>query len=472
MAKKKKTAQAQTKISPERYIREKARTLPVEKCYANPDWAKFGMAYVIVTRKRPNGAHVIASFLVDTYCLGVKDAYYAMDLTDNDLEDILKQYRDHTGLEEITYDEAHNIVWGAISFAEDAGISPCKDFTTAQYVLEEDTEDVPLIDYEFGKDGKYFLVVGEDGKEKVYINTLIERLGDNFEFVAEYDDNYDSDNDYCVPEDEAYSYHYPEYPSELNVKHQFIADELADKNNYERLPQAVIDRILALPAEEVAADLNNIVLYTIGRTYRKINDGSIEDDFNGSIMHSLLLLNAIKSPAGIDTVLEIMRQTGDFADFHLGDLAPEVIPPALYACSAGNIDKIIDYLYTPGYDTYMRCNALEALVMIAIHEPERRDEIIGVFRDLLASLPERLPRKEACDPTFAGFVMSYVIDLEAKELIPEIKAVFATGLVDNKVTGDCDTVVYDIELGHSYAADRYNIPDIESQYKRIANFGE
>ena len=196
-----------------------------------------------------------------------------MDLTDNDLEDILKQYRDHTGLEEITYDEAHNIVWGAISFAEDAGISPCKDFTTAQYVLEEDTDDIPLIDYEFGKDGKYFLVVGEDGKEKVYINTLIERLGDNFEFVTEYDDNYDSDSDNSMPEDEEYSYHYPEYPSELNVKHQLIADELADKNNYERLPQAVIDRILALPAEEVAADLNDIVLYTIGLTYRKINDG-------------------------------------------------------------------------------------------------------------------------------------------------------------------------------------------------------
>ena len=68
--------------------------------------------------------------------------------------------------------------------------------------------------------------------------------------------------------------------------------------------------------------------------------------------------------------------------------------------------------------------------------------------------------------------MSYVIDLEAKELIPEIKAVFATGLVDNEVTGDCDSVVYDIEHGNSYAADRYNIPDIESQYKRIANFGE
>ncbi len=464
---KKKTTQQQGKISPEKYIREKARTLPIDKCYVNQDWQKAGMANVVVTRQRPNGEFIFASFLVDTFCLGVKDVYYSMTYTADDIKNVLDRYGDTCEIDEISYDEAHNIIWGAVSFAEEAGIKPAKTFSIGQYILEDDTEEIPLIDYEFGKDGKYLLVVGEDGKEKVYLKTLAQRLGERFDFISPLE-AFDDDNDEY--EDEKYSYQHPEYPSTLSVRHQFIADALADESNFYRLSRETIDRILGLPAEEVTEDLHNIVMYTIGRTYRAIDDGTIEEDPDGSIMHSLLLLNAIKSPTGIDSVLEIMRQNGDFADFHLGDLAPEMIPPALYACSTGNMDKIIEYLYTPGYDTYMRVNALEVLAMTAINEPERRDEIIGVLRRLLVSLPERLPAKNACDATFAGFVMSTLADLKAKELIPEIKDVFATGLVDDDVAGECNDIIHDIE--NNSICHKYDIPTIDQQYDRIENFGK
>ena len=61
-------------------------------------------------------------------------------------------------LEECSYEEAHNIVYGAVDFAEEIDIAPDDSFKLTKYILEEDTEDVPLIEYEFGKDGKHFLV--------------------------------------------------------------------------------------------------------------------------------------------------------------------------------------------------------------------------------------------------------------------------------------------------------------------------
>lgn len=41
--------------SPANYIRAKARSLPVDKCYAIEDWEEAGMSLVIVSRRHVNG---------------------------------------------------------------------------------------------------------------------------------------------------------------------------------------------------------------------------------------------------------------------------------------------------------------------------------------------------------------------------------------------------------------------------------
>lgn len=157
------------------------------------------------------------------------------------------------------------------------------------------------------------------------------------------------------------------------MRNQFIADELLSPDNYSCLPPEVIDRILALPKNEAAQDISNIILYTIGKTYKGINDDKIENSDNSAIMHSLILLARLESDKGLDAVLEIMRQTAEFADYHLGDLAPDLLHQALYACGKDNISAIEDYLAQPELDSYLRAQAPEALAMIVFNQPERRD---------------------------------------------------------------------------------------------------
>ena len=74
MKKTKKKGASQPLMSPERYMRERVRNLPIGKCYINPDWEEDGLAHIIVTRERAGGKLVYGSFLVDTLCLGIKDA--------------------------------------------------------------------------------------------------------------------------------------------------------------------------------------------------------------------------------------------------------------------------------------------------------------------------------------------------------------------------------------------------------------
>lgn len=500
-SKNKSKGQQQPALSPYRFMCEKARTLPIGKCYiAPPDWQEAGMAHVIVTRVRPSGNLVMAAFLVDTFCLGVKDAGYHENMTPSDFEEYLNNYKKGMGLEEISYNEAHNIIYGAMAFAEDGGIEPSKEFYPAGYVLEEDTDDIPLIEYDFGKNGKHFLVVNSDKKEMPYYHILKKNLGDDFEFVMPYgnedeedafeEDEYsplskiDSDAIKKALEgmnklqeetdrypDEKYTYQYPDYPQTLSVRNQFIADELLSPDNYSCLPREVIDRILALPKDEAAQDISNVILYSIGKTYKGINDDTIESWDNSAIMHSLILLAQLQSDKGLDAVFEIMRQTGEFADYHLGDLAPDLLHPALYACGKDNISAIESYLNQPGLDSYLRSQAPEALAMIVFKHPERRDEIIAVFRRLLNNMVSNLPIRRACDGTFAGFVMSNLMDMDATELIPEIEATFATNRVNKTIAGDCKEVIKDIECSRgAIDKDKYEIPDIYEQYEDLKKF--
>lgn len=501
-SKNKSKRQQQPALSPYRFMREKARTLPIGNCYiAPPDWLESGMAHVIVTRVRPNGNLVMASFLVDTFCLGVKDAGYHENITPYDFEKYLDNYKNGMGLNEISYNEAHNIIYGAMAFAEEGGIKPSKEFDPAGYILEEDTDDIPLIEYDFGKNGKHFLIVHPDRKEMLYYHTLKKNLGDNFEYIIPYDgddesDDYEDDDESFLFSgitgdkvkkalegmlkmkeelirypDERYTYHYPEYLQTLSVKNQFIADELFSPDNYSYLPREVIDRILALPKDEAAQDISDIILYSIGKTYKGINDDTIESCNNSAIMHSLILLAQLQSNKGLDAVLEIMRQTGEFADYHLGDLAPELLYPALYACGKDNIPAIEAYLNQPGLDSYLRSQAPDALAMIIFNHPERRGEIIEVFRRLLNNMISNLPVQKTCDGTFAGFVMSNLMDIDARELIPEIKDTFATDCVNKMIAGDCKTVIKGIETGSGAIREyKYRLPDIYEQYERIKEF--
>ncbi|MDE5877889.1 MAG: hypothetical protein K2H47_10405, partial [Muribaculaceae bacterium] len=247
----------QPKMSPERFIRERVRKLPIGKCYITPDWEQTGIAQVIITRIRANGNYVVGIFLVDTFCIGIKDTIYYTDFSEDELKELINHYKSGPGLEEISYNEAHNIIYGAIEFAEEGGIRPMKNFAVTQYILEEDTEDIPLIEYDFGKNGKHFLVIGSDRREMHYLNTLKKTLGDDFEYIMnteEDGDDYYDDSEFS-PEDlekglenwkammdesdrhpeERYAYEYPEYPQTVSVKNQFIADELLSPDNYYEL---------------------------------------------------------------------------------------------------------------------------------------------------------------------------------------------------------------------------------------------
>ena len=206
MAKKKKQNQGggQQFLSPEKYLQQKARGLEIGTCYVTRDIDKMKMGHVIVTRKHTGGRISMACYLVDMACVGVKDSFYKLRMDDWEFDEFLDDRRDM--YRECSYEEAHNRVWGSIAYAEEAGIRPDKSFNLTQYMLEEDTDDIPLIEYEYGKNGKHFLTCRSELEASRYLPLMRQNLGEgNYEYIIGIGDpGFDDDDEYDDEEEDSY----------------------------------------------------------------------------------------------------------------------------------------------------------------------------------------------------------------------------------------------------------------------------
>ena len=160
--KKKKPSAPQQQMSPTKYITSgRARLLPLHQCWISENWQEEGMCSIIVERQHSTGNITLGTYLIDLYCLGLKNTMAAFSKSAYEVQELKDNFEQaHGGMIEIDYVLAHNIIYGAIAYAEDLGFKPEKDWAVSQFILEEDTEDIELIDIVFGKNGKPLFVSG------------------------------------------------------------------------------------------------------------------------------------------------------------------------------------------------------------------------------------------------------------------------------------------------------------------------
>jgi hypothetical protein len=508
---KKKNTQNQQVISPLQYIRTKARNLPIAECYINDDWEKAGLANIIVARKHKSGNYTIGIYLVDIFCLGVKDTTYKFNIPRENLDEKLELFFTNRV---VSYDIAHNIIYGAVAYAEDLGIRPHKDFELTKYILEEDTDEIPLIEYEFGKDGKPFLMASNNLELNKYRSILEKTTNGDFSFsMVDFEDDFE-DEEYEEYEEEykkygdeynedlllekvqsnfpdlfdnltkekmhenlkkakekmekrkllphtEYNYQYPEYPKELKLTHEELNCLFLVENNA-RLQEETIGQILSLPRESLIEDLKHCILYTIGQF--NTNGQLIEDDVYGTLAHCLLLLGELRAEESLDTVLEIMRQNEEFSEFYFGDYADQFLVLTLYYIAENKLDAILSYAKEPGLATVNKCHIFPMLALVAIYQPERRAEVIEWFCNILNFYYEKRADTSYYDANLVALMMDDLIDIQASELLPEIKKLFDTGLVDEFCAGDFKAVKKEMSGLDFYDLNQYKLLDIYERY--------
>jgi hypothetical protein len=133
---------------------------PVLHCWIGDSIAQQGIGWVVLSRALPNGSIAVASFLVDSYCLGVKNVFMEI-LPRSDYESkYQRKLLADMPSRSVAPAEARKLLEEAAAYARGLGLAPHPDYLKAMVLFG----DVQAADsdarFEFGKDGKPFFVSG------------------------------------------------------------------------------------------------------------------------------------------------------------------------------------------------------------------------------------------------------------------------------------------------------------------------
>jgi hypothetical protein len=173
---------------------QNARQLPIFGCWTMQDWQESGIAPVVIARQQEDDRVLFASYLVDLYCLGVKDVTVDVNVPRKRFERSLPELC-MLEPDAISVELAHEIVYGALEYARKYGFEPHHDFTRlhADQVLDPPDAHPRNQQVEFGQDGKPFFVAGPYDNEikiKRILQTLERTAGEgNFNFLADFEDS-------------------------------------------------------------------------------------------------------------------------------------------------------------------------------------------------------------------------------------------------------------------------------------------
>lgn len=236
-------------LSPENYIRKKARSLPLFECLVTSDWEETKMTSVVIARKHTSGNITACTYVVDLSCLGVKDSLFMFNVTPMEYSDYKEKINTRLEMIEVDYALAHNIILAGVEFAEEFGFKPYKEYESITiFMLEEDTDEIELIEIECGKDGKPLYIQGpyeDDVRARQIIAQLEKTAGPgNYDFVLSGGDDFEDRYEEDLEEDEFENWNFEE------KRELFI--ELAEK--IEDLTEDEAQRLLKL-TDSMADDL-------------------------------------------------------------------------------------------------------------------------------------------------------------------------------------------------------------------------
>jgi hypothetical protein len=179
-------------------LSDKGELAPIDICWANREMVNvllsdkpnkkaldqaMGMGAVMIARN-DRGRFITSVFLVDYFCLGIKDAIFKTfkDSFKYSLfqETAFRQFDE--GSQEISLAQAQAIVFGAVDYAQGLGFEPHRDFARAKGNLGDRLPSLQSIT--FGKDGQPFYISGPyDNVDKI-TRTLNNSVGQgNYHFL-------------------------------------------------------------------------------------------------------------------------------------------------------------------------------------------------------------------------------------------------------------------------------------------------
>ena len=171
---------------------ELALQAPVYECWEPEQLFEGGIGTVVVSRKTEDNEILMAIFLLDVFCLGVKNSGIGL-MSEQEYRLKLEYLRKHEIPISVHPSCARKLVEEAEEYAKELGFSPHKDYQPAKKIFGEIDKNACPRSFEFGKDGKPLYIAGPYDNEvfsKRVIDKLMKNVGqEDFHFIANPDEN-------------------------------------------------------------------------------------------------------------------------------------------------------------------------------------------------------------------------------------------------------------------------------------------
>jgi hypothetical protein len=164
-----------------------ASVSPIHECFVSEEIFDRGIGDVIISRRMPDGSISTSVFLVDTFCLGVKDCFFANQPRRKYEEGIMRMEQGEN-LEKVAPEYAVKLVENAVAYAKSLGFERHEEYLWVKKIFGNIDPSICPTEFEFGQDGKPFYVSGPNQTEadsRRIIHNLSERLGpDGFHYMV------------------------------------------------------------------------------------------------------------------------------------------------------------------------------------------------------------------------------------------------------------------------------------------------
>jgi len=237
------------------------------------------------------------------------------------------------------------------------------------------------------------------------------------------------------------------------------------------IPHEKLREILTLSRETVIADLEKILQDAVDR-YQHFVQSDLKEESGSFLLHAIYLLSELKSENSLPAILNFLENNEEVLEFWLGDHITATIWLPLYLLSQSQLDLLKQFLLKPGIGTYSKNAVSKALAQIAIHDPQKRNEIATIYEEALTRYLSAELKDNLIDSDFLGLAIGNIIDCGFTELLPLIKKLFDKRFVSKNIFGLYGTVLstwsgYSKDGGYdNYEDDRIPQPAVSNKIGR------
>ena len=170
------------------YLQE-ARNYPLHGCWIMAGWQEGGITPAVMAPLQEADRIMFGVYLVDYYCLGIKNAYTRVDYSQTRFERELPKLCADAPVP-CSVELANELIYGALEYAKKLGFEPHPDFYREKADLILDPPDAYPREnkLQFGYEGKPLYISGphdSELKSRSVVNTLMRTCGPgNFDYVV------------------------------------------------------------------------------------------------------------------------------------------------------------------------------------------------------------------------------------------------------------------------------------------------